>query len=287
MSFVVFADGTANLPASCQEGVTMLPCSYFVEGVEQEYLGDVDNFDGHAYYQQLASGCKITTSLLNTGLFLSHFRPVLEQGQDLVYVAMASGISGTYQAALLAKQELEEEYPDRYIHIVDSHGCGFGSGLLAIRAAELSKLGTPVRQAGAMLDADVPHVCQYFTVDDLNFLKRSGRVSGATAMIGTVLNIKPILYGDATGHIVSCGKVRGRKKAIDAIVEKYAQKQVDAANHLVAISHGDCLADAQLLAEKVRAVAAPKDILIVPHEPFSGAHVGPGMLALFFYGSER
>ena len=106
MSFVVFADGTANLPASCQEGVTMLPCSYFVEGVEQEYLGDVDNFDGHAYYQQLASGCKITTSLLNTGLFLSHFRPVLEQGQDLVYVAMASGISGTYQAALLAKQEL-------------------------------------------------------------------------------------------------------------------------------------------------------------------------------------
>ena len=112
MSFVVFADGTANLPASCQEGVTMLPCSYFVEGVEQEYLGDVDNFDGHAYYQQLASGCKITTSLLNTGLFLSHFRPVLEQGQDLVYVAMASGISGTYQAALLAKQELDESLED-------------------------------------------------------------------------------------------------------------------------------------------------------------------------------
>ena len=287
MSFVVFADGTANLPASCQEGVTMLPCSYFVEGVEQEYLGDVDNFDGHAYYQQLASGCKITTSLLNTGLFLSHFRPVLEQGQDLVYVAMASGISGTYQAAVNAKQELGEEYPDRYIHIVDSHGCGFGSGLLAIRAAELSKLGTPVRQAGAMLDADVPHMCQYFTVDDLNFLKRSGRVSGATAMIGTVLNIKPILYGDATGHIVSCGKVRGRKKAIDAIVEKYAQKQVDAEHRIVAISHGDCPEEAELLAEKIRAVANPGKLIIVPHEPFSGAHVGPGMLALFFYGSER
>lgn len=287
MSFVVFADGTANLPASCQEGVTMLPCSYFVEGVEQEYLGDVDNFDGHAYYQQLASGCKITTSLLNTGLFLSHFRPVLEQGQDLVYVSMASGISGTYQAAMNAKQELEEEYPDRYIHIVDSHGCGFGSGLLAIRAAELSKLGTPVRQAGAMLDADVPHMCQYFTVDDLNFLKRSGRVSGATAMIGTVLNIKPILYGDASGHIVSCGKVRGRKKAIDAIVEKYAQKQMDAEHRVVAISHGDCPEEAELLAEKIRAVANPGKLIIVPHEPFSGAHVGPGMLALFFYGSER
>ena len=200
---------------------------------------------------------------------------------------MSSGISGTYQAAVNAKQELEEEYPDRYIHIVDSHGCGFGSGLLAIRAAELSKLGTPVRQAGAMLDADVPHMSQYFTVDDLNFLKRSGRVSGATAMIGTVLNIKPILYGDASGHIVSCGKVRGRKKAIDAIVEKYAQKQVDAEHRIVAISHGDCPEEAELLAEKIRAVANPGKLIIVPHEPFSGAHVGPGMLALFFYGSER
>ena len=287
MSFVVFADGTANLPASCQEGVTMLPCSYFVEGVEQEYLGDVDNFDGHAYYQQLASGCKITTSLLNTGLFLSHFRPVLEQGQDLVYVAMASGISGTYQAALLAKQELEEEFPDRCVYIIDSKGCGFGNGMLVLRAAELSRQGLSAREAGQILDGEVPHICQYFTVDDLNFLKRSGRVSGATAAIGTVLNIKPILYGSADGHIVACGKVRGRKKAIDTLVETYAKKQVDAANHLVAISHGDCLADAQLLAEKVRAVAAPKDILIVPHEPFSGAHVGPGMLALFFYGSER
>ena len=187
----------------------------------------------------------------------------------------------------LCKQELEEEYPDRYIHIVDSHGCGFGSGLLAIRAAELSKLGTPVRQAGAMLDADVPHMCQYFTVDDLNFLKRSGRVSGATAMIGTVLNIKPILYGDAAGHIVSCGKVRGRKRAIDAIVEKYAQKQVDAEHRVVAISHGDCPEEAELLAEKIRAVANPGKLIIVPHEPFSGAHVGPGMLALFFYGAER
>ena len=287
MSFVVFADGTANLPAACQEGVTMLPCSYFVEGVEHEYLGDVDRFDAHAYYQQLASGCKITTSLLNTGLFISHFRPVLEQGQDLVYIAMASGISGNYQEALLAKQELEEDFPDRCVSITDSKGCGFGSGMLVLRAVELNRQGLSAREAGKILDEEVPHMCQYFTVDDLNFLKRSGRVSGASAAIGTVLNIKPILYGTSDGHIVACGKVRGRKTALDTIVDLYAQKQVDAANHLVAISHGDCLEDARLLAEKVKAAAAPKDIIIVPHEPFSGAHVGPGMLALFFYGSER
>ena len=287
MSFTVFADGSANLPGSLLDGVTMLPCSYYVEGVEKEYMGDVDSFDAHAYYEQLRSGRKITTSLLNTQLFISHMRPVLAQGQDAVYIAMASGISGTYQAAFLAKQELEEEFPDRYVHIVDSRGCGFGSGLLVIRAVELNRQGLSAREAGKLLDQDVPHMCQYFTVDDLNFLKRSGRVSGASAMIGTVLNIKPILYGTADGHIVACGKVRGRKNAIEALVSKYAQKQVDAQNHIVAISHGDCLEDAQLLAEKVKAVANPKQLVIVPHEPFSGAHVGPGMLALFFYGSER
>lgn len=287
MSFVVFTDGSANMPASKLDGITLLPCTYTVEGVQKEYLGDVDSFDAHAYYEQLRNGCKITTSLLNTHLFLEHFRKVLEQGRDVVYIAMSSGISGTYQAAVMAKEELEEEFPDRFVHIVDSRGCGFGSGLLAIRAAQLSKEGVPVRQAAALVDADVPHMCQYFTVDDLNFLKRSGRVSGATAMIGTVLNIKPILYGTEDGHIVSCGKVRGRKKAIEALVDMYAQKQVDAQDRLVAISHGDCLEDAEILAQRIRETAEPKELIIVPHEPFSGAHVGPGMLAVFFYGKER
>lgn len=287
MSFVVFADGSANLPASKLEGITLLPCNYTVEGVEKEYLGDVDSFDSHAYFEQLRKGCKITTSLLNTHVFLSHFRTACEQGKDAVYIAMSSGISGTYQAAILAREELMEEFPDRFIHIVDSRGCGFGSGLLAIRAAELSRMNTPVREAAAILDADVPHMCQYFTVDDLNFLKRSGRVSGATAMIGTVLNIKPILYGTEDGHIVSCAKVRGRKKAIEALAEMYAQKQEDAQNRIVAISHGDCLEDAHCLAERIHEIAAPKELILVPHEPFSGAHVGPGMLAVFFYGKER
>ena len=287
MSFTVFADGSANLPASCLEGITLLPCNSCVEGVQKEYLGDVDHFDAKSYYDALRQGSKITTSLLNTHLFLEHFRPVLSQGQDAVYVSMSSGISGTYQAAMNAREELAEEFPDRYVHIVDSRGCGFGSGLLAMRAAELSRQGLSAKEAGAILDEEVPHMCQYFTVDDLNFLKRSGRVSGATAMIGTVLNIKPILYGSADGHIVSCGKVRGRKKAIEALAEIYEKKQLGAEHRLVAISHGDCPEEAELLSQRVRAIADPQKLLIVPHEPFSGAHVGPGMLALFFYGTER
>lgn len=287
MSFTVFADGSANLPGQLLEGIVLLPCTYNVEGVQHTYLGDVDHFDGHSYYESLRQGKKITTSLLNSHLFLTRFRSCLERGEDVIYVSMSSGISGTCHAARIAAQELSEEFPDRTVHIVDSLGCGFGSGLLAVRAAELSRQGLSAAEAGRILDDEVPHMCQYFTVDDLNFLKRSGRVSGATAMIGTVLNIKPILYGNAEGHIVACGKVRGRKKAMEALVEKFTQKALDTENHIVAISHGDCPEEAQALADAVTAIAKPRQLIICQHEPFSGAHVGPGMLALFFYGTSR
>ena len=287
MSFTVFADGSANLPGQLLEGIVLLPCTYNVEGVQHTYLGDVDHFDGHSYYESLRQGKKITTSLLNSHLFLTRFRSCLERGEDVIYVSMSSGISGTCHAARIAAQELSEEFPDRTVHIVDSLGCGFGSGLLAVRAAELSRQGLSAAEAGRILDDEVPHMCQYFTVDDLNFLKRSGRVSGATAMIGTVLNIKPILYGNAEGHIVACGKVRGRKKAMEALVEKFTQKALDTENHIVAISHGDCPEEAQALADAVTAIAKPRQLIICQHEPFSGANVGPGMLALFFYGTSR
>ena len=287
MSFTVFADGSANLPGQLLEGIVLLPCTYNVEGVQHTYLGDVDHFDGHSYYESLRQGKKITTSLLNSHLFLTRFRPCLERGEDVIYVSMSSGISGTCHAARIAAQELSEEFPDRTVNIVDSLGCGFGSGLLAVRAAELSRQGLSAAEAGRILDDEVPHMCQYFTVDDLNFLKRSGRVSGATAMIGTVLNIKPILYGNAEGHIVACGKVRGRKKAMEALVEKFTQKALDTENHIVAISHGDCPEEAQALADAVTTIAKPRQLIICQHEPFSGAHVGPGMLALFFYGTSR
>jgi len=287
MSFAVFADGSANLPQKMLDGITLLPCEYSVDGVSQTYWGDVDRFDGHAYYEGLRNGKIIRTSLLNTQLFLSRLAPVLERGLDAIYVSMSSGISGTCNAARVAARELMERYAERFVHIVDSQGCGFGNGLLAVRAAELSRSGLSAREAAVILDAEVPHTCQYFTVDDLNFLKRSGRVSGMTAKIGTVLNIKPILYGDKTGHIVSCGKVRGRAKAIEMLVKKYEEKRMVQEKPRVCISHGDCLQDAEELAKRVLAVTPDADLTICQHEPFSGAHVGPGMLALFFYGVER
>lgn len=287
MSFEIFTDGSSNLPKSKLEGICMLPCSYTIDDVPQQYTGDLDSFHAHEYYTSLREGRKVKTTLVNTHTFLTYLRPALEAGKDAIYISMSSGISGTYQAAKIAAEELMEDFPDRFVHIVDSKGCGFGIGLLVMMAQKLRSEGKSVREAAAALDTAVPHICQYFTVDDLNFLKNTGRVSGATAMIGTVLNIKPILYGTEEGKIVASSKCRGRKKALEALVEAYASHVEDAASQVVAISHGDCPEEAQELAQKIRAAAAPADILICEHEPFSGAHVGPGMLAVFFYGKNR
>ena len=287
MSFAVFADGTANLPESLLDGIRLLPCNYTVNDEPYTYWGDIDSFDGHSFYDGLRNGTVVRTSLLNTHLFLSRFAPVLTEGLDIIYIAMSSGISGTYQAACIAAKQLMDLYSGRFIHIVDSLGCGFGNGMLAIRAAELSRQGISAREAAEILDAEVPHTCQYFTVDDLNFLKNTGRVSGFTAKIGTVLNVKPILFGDRTGHIISCAKVRGRKKSIEALAEKYEEKRVRSGEQAIFISHGDCLQDAETLSGLIRAITPDVPVTICQHEPFSGAHVGPGMLGLFFRGIER
>ncbi|MCR5825537.1 MAG: DegV family protein [Oscillospiraceae bacterium] len=287
MGFAVFADGTANLPKELLDGITLLPCEYTADGVSRVYTGDLESFDAHSYYEGLRNGLTIRTSLLNTQVFLTHFAPILEKGRDVIYIAMSSGISGTYNAARLAAQELMEQYRGRFVHIVDSLGCGFGNGLLAMLAAELNRQGKGAEEASDILDREVPHTCQYFTVDDLNFLKRTGRVSGMTARIGTMLNIKPILFGDSTGHIVSCEKVRGRRSSIEALALKYEEKHMKLKAPKVCISHGDCLNDAKELAARVLRITPDADLTISMHEPFSGAHVGPGMLGLFFRGTER
>lgn len=289
MAFTVFTDSCSNLPGSLlqQLEIHVLPCTYFVEGQPVTYNGDIAAFDAKAYYDAMRSGKVITTSLLNTQLFEDHFRPVLEQGSDIVYVGMSSGISGTLQSARMAAENLMEEFPGRTVRAVDSLGAGLGTGLLACRAADLREEGLDAAAAGDCLDQEKLKLCEFFTVGSLEYLRRTGRVSAATAALGTVLNIKPLLYGDYEGHIVACAKCRGRKKAIDAIVEKYEKKAVSPQTQRVAISHGDCLEEAQALAERIRAIAEPKELILCPHEPCTGAHVGPGMLALFFFGDSR
>ena len=289
MSFAIFTDGCSNLPGKLlnELNIRVLPCSYMMDGVPGVYEGDIDAFDSHGFYEKLRNGSVMKTTLLNTDLFLTNFRPELERGLDVIYVGMSSGISGTIQCARIAAEELREEFPDRTVRIVDSLGAGFGPGLLTCRASDLRAEGLSAGEAADILDKEVMQLLQFFTVDDLNFLKRTGRVSGATAAIGTMLNIKPLLWGDPTGHIVAYEKLRGRKRAMDAIVEQYRTRVVNGESQRVAISHGDCPEDAQKLADRICEICRPKELIIYPHEPFTGAHVGPGMLALFFFGESR
>ena len=289
MSFVVFTDGCSNLPGAVlsRHQIHILPFTYTINGEQIVYSGDIDTFDAHAHYELLRAGELIQTSLANSQQFMDHFRPVLEAGQDVIYIGMSSGISGTYQASSIAAEELQEEFPQRRIRTVDSLGAGFGPGLLTILASQLRDAGKTVDEAADHLDRKKMDLCEFFTVDDLMFLRRTGRLSTTGALAGTMLGIKPILRGDEEGHIVTYLKCRGRKKAVDTLAHLYETRVVDAANQTVAISHGDCLEDAQILADKIRAIAPPKELIFCPHEPVTGSHVGPGMLAVFFFGEGR
>ena len=289
MSFAIFTDGCSNLPGEQirKHDIRVLPCSYTLDGVQYVYNGDIDSFDAPAHYNTLRAGHLIQTSLLNTQLFLDHFRPALEEGLDIIYVGMSSGISGTYNAAKMAAEELMEEFPNRKVYTVDSRGAGMGTGILTLRGADFREAGMGVDEAYAALQEATDNLCEYFTVDDLMFLNRTGRLSGAGAVVGTMLNIKPILRGDEEGHIVTFQKIRGRKKAVETLARIYAEKVVDPEHQRIGITHGDCLEEAQALAEMICAAGKPGELLLCPHEPFTGSHVGPGMLAVFFFGKGR
>ncbi len=289
MNFAIYTDGCSNLPRQLLEGldIRILPFHYMIDGESMTYNGDIDSFDSHTYYDNMRAGKVVTTTLLNATAFAEHFRPALQAGLDVLYVGMSSGVSGTFQAACMAASELMEEFPERQVLTVDSLGAGLGVGWLTCRGADLRQAGNSIRQTKEILDKEVMQLCQFFTVESLTYLHRSGRISTATYTLGSVLDIKPLLRGDEEGHIVSCAKCRGRKKAIASILEKYKTKALEPENNRVFISHGDCPEEAEALAQQVKAIAAPKELYVLPHEPTTGAHVGPGMLALFFLGDHR
>ena len=289
MSFAIYTDGCSNLPGEQirKYGIQVLPCTYTLDGVQHVYNGDIDSFDAPAHYNLLREGKLIQTSLLNTQLFMDHFRKALEAGQDVVYVGLSSGVSGTYNAAVMAAEELKDEFPDRTVRTVDSRGAALGPGLLTLMAADLREAGKNVDEAADELIAATDDLCEYFTVDDLMFLNRTGRLSGAGAVVGTMLGIKPILRGDEEGHIVAFQKIRGRKKAVETLTKIYEERVVAPETQRVGITHGDCPEEAQALAERICAIAKPKELILCSHEPFTGSHVGPGMLAVFFFGKGR
>ncbi len=265
----------------------VIPLRYTMEGKTYENIPGGGEIDDHTFYEKLRSGTTSTTAQINSEEFIQWFTPVLEAGKDVLYLAFSSGLSGTCQSAMIAKRDLEKSFPDRRIEVFDTLCASMGEGLLVYYAAQMKKSGKTMDEVLAWLKENVLHLCHWFTVDDLNHLKRGGRVSAATALVGTMLGIKPVLHVDDEGHLIAMSKVRGRKQSLDALVKKMEETAIDPAGQTVFISHGDCLEDAQYVAEQVRKKMGPQKIEINFIGPVIGAHSGPGTVALFFLGTQR
>lgn len=282
MRFTVVTDTSGNLlnKQVREYDLKVLPFSYYIDGREHTCL-DTDAFDGDAYYAMLNGSVRVTTSQINPEAYAECFRTYLPFG-DVVYVAMSSGISGSCQSALLGAELALEDYPDRRIEVVDTRGASLGEGLVAIRAAELRDADMDTEAAARELRALSERMFNVFTVNDLMYLRRGGRLSNLAAVVGTVLHIKPILKGAEDGRIVAFAKVRGRRRSIEALAAEYDALAVRPETQTVGIAHAACRADAEYLAELLNRNRPPKEILLVDYEPVTGAHVGPGALALFF-----
>lgn len=281
----LFTDTSANLPVEIidEYGIEVVPFSYTIDGVE--YIPERE-FDGKAFYAAMRAGSEVKTSMVNAGTFIERFKAALDAGKDVLYIGMSGGISGTANAALMAKQELDEEYPDRKIVVIDTLAASLGEGLFVIKAAEQLKDGAALDTIEETIRAQVPSMCQSFTVDDLKYLKNTGRVSGAAAIIGNVLSIHPILIGDYEGKIVVKAKVRGMKRTLDALAERYAELALSK-TETIGIAHADNEEGKAYLVQRLRDKGLTGKCLSVCYEPVTGSHVGPGTVALFFFGTDR
>lgn len=287
MGFVVATDTSSNLPTALvkQYDLKEIAFSYFYEGEEHQCL-DTEAFDGDAYYERIKKGLRVTTSQIAPQTYVDFFEPFLKEGQDLIYVAMSSGISGSCNSAYMAANELMERYPERRVEVIDTRGAALGEGLVALQAAQMRDAGVNTALAAARLRLVSERMFNVFTVDDLMHLKRGGRLSNVSAMIGTVLQIKPILKGNEEGKIVAFAKVRGRKQSIRTLAQMYDKLVVEPEKQLVGIVEAGCKEEAAQLATMLRENRPPREILTVEYEPVTGSYVGPGALALFFESEE-
>lgn len=265
--------------------VVQLELTIIVEGEEPKPNNEVDN---KALYEMLRAKKKATTSAINIEDFKNVMRPYLEAGTDILYLGFSSGLSSTYNAGRIACKELSEEFCERKLYAVDTLCASLGQGLLVYYAAKMRLDGKSIEEVRDFAENNKLRLCHWFTVDDLFFLKRGGRVSAATAVVGTMLGIKPIMHVDNEGRLIKIGTARGRRASIEALCEKAKASTIDAKEKLVAfISHGDCEEDAKYLADKIKKEVGFKEVLIGYVGSVIGSHSGPGTLALFYLGAER
>lgn len=261
-----------------------LQLDVIVEGEEAKANCDVDIKD---FYAKLRQKKNATTNAVNIEKFIEEMDKHLACGKDILYLGFSSGLSGTYNAGFVAAKELGDKYPERKIYTVDTLAASLGEGLLVYLAAKKMESGAAIEEVRDFVEENKLHMAHWFTVDDLFFLKRGGRVSAATAVVGSMLSIKPVMHMDNAGKLIKITTARGRKASIDALFAKMKETAIEPENQVVFISHGDALEDAEYLADRIKNELGVKDVKISYVGPVIGAHSGPGTLALFFLATER
>ena len=287
--YVILTDSSADLSAKmvAELGVEVIPLSFTME--EQTYHNWPDNreMDPGDFYRRLREGAMATTAAVNVAEYTQAMEPILKQGKDVLVLAFSSGLSATCNSARIAAGELSEQYPDRKVFVVDTLCASLGQGLLVWYAARQKQAGKTIEEVRDWTEEHKLNLCHWFTVDDLMFLKRGGRISAATAVLGTMLAIKPVMHVDNEGHLIKVGTARGRNASLKALVDHMEQTVLDLKDQVIFISHGDCLSDARKVADDVKARFGVETVIINYVGPVIGAHSGPGTVALFFLGSER
>ena len=284
----IVTDSTIDMPkryVDSQENFRVLNMSYTMDGVS--YVPDGTDENSREIYRKLRAGKNIVTAQVNSESWREAFEEILAGGDDLLVIAFSSGLSGTCQAAFTAAEEAREKYPDRKLEVIDSLCASAGEGLLVDYALRNRDKGMSLEDNAAWVRENVQNIIHWFTVDDLMFLMRGGRVGAVSAYIGSLVKIKPILHVNAEGKLIPREKVQGRRKSIRALADKVKQNIVDPEGQLVLISHGDCEAEAQSLADMIKAELPVAEVRLSYIGPIVGAHSGPGTLAVFFMGKGR
>ncbi len=289
--YIIVTDSSADLSAGMVEQLelSVLPLAFVLKGKTYRDWPDRREMPIQEIYTALREGEMVTTAAVNVAEYQTFLEPILAAGTDVLVLAFSSGLSTTCNSAFIAAQELREKYPERKLFVVDTLCASLGQGLLVWHAARMRQAGKRIEEVRDWCEANKLRLCHWFTVDDLHFLKRGGRVSAATAVVGTMLQIKPVLHVDNEGHLINMAKARGRKAALKALVDHMEATAMDPAGQTVFISHGDCLEDAQFVAQEVsKRFGIPLERIVLNEiGPVIGAHAGPGTVALFFLGKER
>ncbi|MCI8835139.1 MAG: DegV family protein [Ruminococcus sp.] len=286
--YVITVNSTVDLPKEWLEErhVSVLPMKYTIDG---ETYVDMEGLSAKEFFAKLREGKMSVTSQVNPEEAKSYFESFLKEGKDVLHLSFSSALSGTYNSMRIAKEELEEIYPEAKIIIIDTLCACMGEGLLLYKALQQKEAGKNIEEVAEWVEENKLHICHNVTVDDLHHLHRGGRISKATAVLGTMVQIKPIIYMAPDGSLQVIGKERGRKKSLQKIVNMAAEqiKGWEEQNDLVMITHGDCIEDAEYVAGLVRERLGIDQILIHNIGTVIGSHTGPGVVALFLMGEKR